>query len=134
VQEGSSCSAITTALQMVSSAPEALAAFQTKHGRAGTDKLTAVDALTLGGTALALRKKLDWQSLDTVTGMTMSYPAALLSKRETSQTGGETLTSRSGSISLLTPILTRSKGCSTSRRTIRIIMSPINFAGRTSSS
>jgi peptidoglycan hydrolase-like protein with peptidoglycan-binding domain len=81
---------------------DAISAFQTKDGRSATGQLTAADAVDLGGVALALRKKLDWRPLDTSTGSNMSYPAALLTKRENNTSGGETLDSSDGHVSLMT--------------------------------
>lgn len=82
---------------------DAIAAFQTKRGRPATGELTAVDGLALGSAALSLRKKLGWRSLDTATGMRMSYPAALLTNRTPNDgTRGEVVKSGDGHVSMMT--------------------------------
>jgi peptidoglycan hydrolase-like protein with peptidoglycan-binding domain len=81
---------------------DAIASYQIKRARPATGFVTAVDALDLGGAALTLRKKLEWQQLDTATGITMSYPAALLTTRKQASPDGETLESGNGHVSLLT--------------------------------
>lgn len=81
----------------------AITDYQTQHNRAATGRLTTIDAVELGGAALALRDKLGWQPLaDARAGLTMSYPAALLTKRQANQSGGETLTSTDGRLALKT--------------------------------
>lgn len=81
----------------------AIASYQTDHNRPATGKLSAQDALELGGAALNLRKKLQWRSLDdSLAGMTISYPAGLLTQRQKNTLGGETLQTEDGAISLKT--------------------------------
>ena len=81
----------------------AIASYQTDHHRPATGKLSAQDALELGGAALNLRKKLQWRSLDdSLAGMTISYPAGLLTQRQKNTLDGETLQTEDGAISLKT--------------------------------
>lgn len=81
----------------------AIASYQGDHNRASTGRLTAQDALELGGAALNLRKQLQWRSLDdSLAGMTISYPAGLLTQRQKNTLGGENLQAEDGSISLKT--------------------------------
>ncbi len=50
----------------------AITDYQTQHNRAATGRLTTIDAVELGGAALALRDKLGWQPLaDARAGLTM---------------------------------------------------------------
>ena len=83
---------------------EALTKFQADKKRPATGNLTAVDAATLGVTALQLQDKLGWRPLDnSKTGISMSYPAAWLTKRGSkSELGGETIEAPSGKLSLMT--------------------------------
>lgn len=81
----------------------AIASYQGDHKRPATGKLSAADALELGGAALNVRKQLQWQPLaNSRAGVTMSYPAALLTKRQDNKFGGETLETGDGAISLKT--------------------------------
>lgn len=81
----------------------AIASYQRDHNRPATGKLSARDALELGGTALDLRKQLQWRSLDnSIAGMTISYPAGLLTQRKDNTLGGENLQTEDGAISLKT--------------------------------
>ena len=81
----------------------AIASYQRDHNRPATGKLSAPDALELGRTALDLRKQLQWRALDnSLTGMTLSYPADLLTQRQGNKIGGETLQTEDGAIALKT--------------------------------
>jgi peptidoglycan hydrolase-like protein with peptidoglycan-binding domain len=80
----------------------AIATFQLKRNEPGSGQLTGADALDLAATALSLRKKIDWQPLKTATGISMSYPAALMVDSKATDDGGEIVQSADGNISLLT--------------------------------
>ncbi len=80
-----------------------IASYQRDHNRATTGMLSPLDALELSQAALDVRKQLQWQSLDnSKAGLTISYPAGLLTERQDNSLGGETLEARNGSISLKT--------------------------------
>jgi len=84
-----------------SSSRNAIASYQSDHKRPSTGKLSARDALELGGAALDLRKQLQWRPLDnSQAGVTISYPAALLTERQGNKLGGETLQTADGALSL----------------------------------
>ncbi|SNB66907.1 Putative peptidoglycan binding domain-containing protein [Arboricoccus pini] len=80
----------------------AIATFQRNRNEPATSQLTGADALDLAATALSLRKKIGWQSLKTGTGISMSYPAALLVNTKATDDGGEIVESADGDISLMT--------------------------------
>lgn len=82
---------------------DAIAKFQTDSKRPSTGKLTADDVVALGVFALEVQKKIDWQPLKTRTGMSLSYPAALLTlDRNDSTWGGEILDTQDRKLSLMT--------------------------------
>lgn len=81
----------------------AIASYQGDHHRPSTGRLTAKDALELGGAALDLRKQLQWRQLDnSQAGVTISYPAAVMTQRQDNKLGGETLQPPDGALSLKT--------------------------------
>ncbi len=81
----------------------AIASYQREHNRPATGMLSAQDALELGSAALDVRKQLQWRSLDnSLAGMTISYPAGLLTQRKENTLGGENLQTEDGVISLKT--------------------------------
>jgi peptidoglycan hydrolase-like protein with peptidoglycan-binding domain len=80
----------------------AIATFRLQRNEPGSGQLSGADALDLAATALSLRKKINWQPLKTVTGISMSYPAALLVNSKTADDGGEIVESTDGNISLMT--------------------------------
>lgn len=80
-----------------------IANYQRDHNRAATGMLSPQDALELSKAALDVRKQLQWHSLDnSKAGLTISYPAGLLTEQQDNDLGGETLEARNGSISLKT--------------------------------
>jgi hypothetical protein len=80
-----------------------IASYQRDHNRASTGMLSPQDALELSKAALDVRKQLQWHSLDnSKAGLTISYPAGLLTEQKDNGLGGETLEARNGSISLKT--------------------------------
>lgn len=82
---------------------EALAKYQSENNRPGTGRLSPKDALDLGGAALTLQEQLDWQPLDrSLTGISISYPAGLLTERTANKVGGEDLSSENGRVALKT--------------------------------
>ena len=85
------------------SSRNAIASYQRDHNRPASGKLSARDALELGGAALDLRKQLQWRPIDkSQAGVTMSYPAALLTQRQDNKLGGETLQTADGVLALKT--------------------------------
>jgi peptidoglycan hydrolase-like protein with peptidoglycan-binding domain len=81
----------------------AISSYQRDHNRPATGELSAQDALELGGAALDLHKQLQWRSLDnSLAGVTISYPATLLTQRKENTLGGENLQTEDGAISLKT--------------------------------
>ncbi|MGM4986471.1 DUF4344 domain-containing metallopeptidase [Rhizobium sp. 11_C7_N12_5] len=85
------------------SSRNAIASYQGDHKRPSTGKLSARDTLELGGAALDLRKQLQWRPLDgSKAGVTISYPAALLTERQDNTLGGETLQTADGALTLKT--------------------------------
>ena len=82
---------------------QAIAKFQAGQKRPATGELTSTDVLELATMALKIKKTIGWQPLgNSHTGITMFYPAAILTKRADSDMGGETLDSQDGSLSLQT--------------------------------
>ncbi|MDK4743659.1 DUF4344 domain-containing metallopeptidase [Rhizobium sp. CNPSo 3464] len=80
-----------------------IASYQRDHNRAATGMLSPQDALELSKAALDVRKQLQWHSLDnSKAGLTISYPAGLLTEQQDNDLGGETLEARNGSLSLKT--------------------------------
>lgn len=81
----------------------AIANYQKDRNRPASGRISGQDALELSDVALNLRKQLGWGYLDnSLSRMTLSYPGAVLTKRDENQIGGETLQSGDGSIVLKT--------------------------------
>jgi len=82
---------------------KALSDWQRQSGARATGELDPDQAVMLAGTALAMRDKTGWQPLsDSRSGITMSYPSKVLSKRSDSEAGGVTLDDPDGGASLMT--------------------------------
>ncbi|WP_186002342.1 DUF4344 domain-containing metallopeptidase [Mycobacterium sp. KBS0706] len=81
----------------------ALSGWQRQNGVTATGELDPDQAVTLAGTALAMRDKTGWQPLsDSRSGITISYPSKVLTKRSDSEAGGVTLDDPDGGASLMT--------------------------------
>lgn len=81
----------------------ALSAWQQQNGLRATGELDPDQAVTLAGTALAMRDTTGWQPLsDSRSGITMSYPSKVLTQRSESEAGGVTLDDPDGGASLMT--------------------------------
>jgi hypothetical protein len=84
-------------------AREAIALYQADNKRTPTGQLTEADVLELASISVDLRSKIGWQVLTTKTGMSMYYPANLLTQRSSSgDAGGEVLSSSTKKFSLMT--------------------------------
>lgn len=93
------------------SSHKAIASYQRDKNRSATGELSAQDALELGGVALNMRKQLQWHKLDkSPTGIMISYPTALLTRRQENALGGEDLQTEDGAISLKTARFASSEG------------------------
>ena len=81
----------------------ALSGWQRQNGLSANGELDADQAVTLAGTALAMRDKIGWQPIsDSRSGIIMSYPSKVLTKRSDSDAGGITLDDPDGGASLMT--------------------------------
>jgi peptidoglycan hydrolase-like protein with peptidoglycan-binding domain len=81
----------------------ALSSWQRQNGLSANGELDADQAVTLAGTALAMRDKTGWQPIsDSKSGIVMSYPSKVLTKRSDSDAGGITLDDPDGGASLMT--------------------------------
>ncbi len=81
----------------------ALSNWQRQNGLRASGELDADQAITLAGTALAMRDKTGWQPLsDSRSGITISYPSKVLTRRSESEAGGVTLDDPDGGASLMT--------------------------------
>ena len=81
----------------------ALSSWQRQNGLSANGELDADQAVTLAGTALAMRDKIGWLPIsDSKSGIIMSYPSKVLTKRSDSDAGGITLDDPDGGASLMT--------------------------------
>jgi len=72
----------------------AIAKYQTQKGRPATGELTAADAVMLGASAVTIKEKIGWQALTSKSGISMSYPAAVLTERTALDAETEALKAR----------------------------------------
>lgn len=82
---------------------DAITKYQKESQRPATGKLAAKDAVELAVFALDIQNKINWQPLKTRTGMSIYYPAAVLTlDRNDSAWGGEILDTQDRKLSLMT--------------------------------